>query len=56
MEISSLRGRGGKWGLKYGIAIPKSKFLVQSCSCLKELQGQKRGRDGKKGFSMTHPT
>jgi hypothetical protein len=36
--------------------IPQSKTLTQNCSCLKELQGQKQGRDWEKGNPETGPT
>jgi hypothetical protein len=35
------------------VAYPQSKFLNQSCSILKELQGQKWRRDQKKDGPMT---
>lgn len=39
-----------------GGSYQTSKFLIQTFSCLKELQGQKWRRHGKKGCPVTNPT
>jgi len=35
---------------------PTFKILTQTCSCLKEMQGQKWSRDRREGHPVTSPT
>ena len=45
--LESTTNRKTKHQVRDGITIPQQKTVTQNCSCLKELQGQKNGKDPK---------
>jgi hypothetical protein len=55
-EPVETRSRGWAWSLIEGWGHPPiSKILIQNCSCLKEIQGQRVEQKQKRGHSETAP-